>query len=216
MATPTRTRMDTFISDSPADGDFMLVGFCSSAADLIGAKSEKDVLAEFGCERIFGPDPRRFVSGEAIEYLRPGDVLVVATMARLAPSIDEIAFFVERLHKSDVAVHVVDGRVELAHSESFVKTMCMLANFFRATPKHRTAKVNPVKQVRGRPAALNEDDRERAAQLLRRTTVVEVARILNVCPATIYRYFPRGTVRPLKSDLALKSAEAKSDVASVR
>lgn len=176
----------------------MVVGFCYEFG-APGAPADADVLGEIRCERIFRSDVSSTVTKETIEFLRHGDVLVVAEVARLAPTIEDLLLLVERLHRDHIGVHCIrDGIVPgLPTGESFGEVCATLARFCREAAQARLA---AQKRGRGRPTALSPEDRERAARLLKRATVIEVASLLRVSPATIYRYFPRGKLGPKPAD----------------
>lgn len=171
----------------------MLIGFCTDAATAAGAPADAEILREIGCARVFGPDASRFVTAEVIDYLRPGDVLVIADIARLAGSIEELVTIVERLHHTNVAIHAVRNEIVpgTAIGDSFGQACAVLAKFCRATAPAESIR-KPRNGRRGRPSALSPEDQAHAERLLMRENVLEVARLLRVSPATIYRYFPRG------------------------
>jgi DNA invertase Pin-like site-specific DNA recombinase len=169
----------------------VLIGFYDDSNEGLDP-AEENVLRDVGCERIFSAGRGRYVSEEVIEFLRPGDTLVVHDISRLAGTIKDTLFLVERLHKSGVSVHALRNNVVpgTAVGDSFGTICAILADTSRNTDAQDSADRKSNGQ-RGRPASLSAEDQARAERLLQRASVLDVARLLRVSPATIYRYFPR-------------------------
>lgn len=165
----------------------MRVGLYADEASADG-RQELVLLEEAGCGRVFGP--AALVSEDVIEYLRPGDTLVVVSLARLATTLSGLILLLERLQAAGVAVHAIETQIVpgTAVGDAFGQVCSVLAAFHRSVassdPKQK-------KSRRGRPVVLAPDDQARAERLLKRASVLEVARLMKVSPATIYRYFPR-------------------------
>jgi DNA invertase Pin-like site-specific DNA recombinase len=189
----------------------VLVGFHSAAAG--GGESDSDALRGIDCARLFGSDESQFVTQEAMDFLRAGDVLVIADIARLAPSIEAMMTVVERLHQAGISVHAVrNGIVPGAPFGDSFGIMCTrLAQFCRASTPPTQG--NARKARRGRPNALRPEDQERAERLIKRQSVIEVARLLHVSPATLYRHFRnrRGAAKSGAKPATKPSAVAKRD-----
>jgi DNA invertase Pin-like site-specific DNA recombinase len=177
-------------------GDNVLIGFASDAPALNGEMADAELLRELGCERVLSAAQGVFITEDIIDYLRPGDVLVVADLARLESDLAKLIYLVERLHKAGVGLQV--ARTEIAPGtaagDSFPKLCAILAEFCRTSPPQSPDRATRSIRARGRPAALPPEAQKRAERLLKsgRTSVNEIARVLNVSPATVYRYFPRG------------------------
>ena len=168
-------------------GDGVLVGFYADAVSADGRR-ELELLEEAGCGRVFGP--AALLPEDVIEYLRPGDTLLVVTLFRLATSLPGLILLFERLQEAGVGVHAIDNRVVPGTTigDAFGQVCSILAGL------HRAATSGAAKEKRGRrgrPIMLTPEDQARAERLLKRASVIEVARLLKVSPATIYRHFPR-------------------------
>lgn len=168
------------------------MGFYTDAAVANDGQSDTEILRGIECARLFGSAASQFVTEEVIDYLRPGDVLVVADIARLASSLESMMKVVERLHTGGIAIHAVRNNItpNSAVGDAFGSVCALLARFCRDVMEPKS-KIKPGQRRRGRPIALRPDDQQQAERLLKRASVLEVARLLSVSPATLYRYFPR-------------------------
>lgn len=167
----------------------MLIGFCLKDEGQ-PHPNEEDMLRDAGCERIFS-SVRGVVSNEVIDYLRPGDTLVIADVVRLGATIKDAISTVEQLQKRGVLIRSLHDPIVPGTSvgDSFGNICAILAEAYRGTTDESEKK--PRTGQKGRPAALRPEEQARAEQLLQQASVLEVARILKVSPATLYRYFPR-------------------------
>ena len=164
----------------------MRIGFYADSA-AVGERPEVELLEEVGCGRIFGPGDR--LSEDVIEFLRPGDTIVVTHLSRLAKSLESLIVLIERLQTMGVSVHAIQNQIVPGTpvGDAFGQACSILAEFQRSTKTESRDK----RGRKGRPIVLNPEDQVRAERLLKRASVLEVARLLKVSPATIYRYFPR-------------------------
>jgi DNA invertase Pin-like site-specific DNA recombinase len=192
----------------------MLIGLGINAVDGHGACNDEPMLRSMGCDRIFlaGDELElKLKLDEVIQYVRSGDVLAVTELARIGNNADSVIATALRLRNAGASLRcdrcgVVPGQVL---GDAFLEVCVLLYGVshtrdstLQGVADHRGRTSRP----RGRPSALSPDDQARAARLLqeRRATVIEVARLLKVSPATIYRYFPRGRS---PADLRIASAQ---------
>lgn len=175
----------------------MLIGFTANWDDD-SASSEQALLHELGCERIFSGS-EGFITEDVLDFVRPGDTLVLSDITALGKSLQDVVLMAERLYKRGISIHAIrSGLIPgSAVGDNFANVCSILAEMLRASGD----KVTNLKKSsgRGRPAALTPEEQARAARLLQRASVLEVARLLKVSPATIYRYFPRRH-HPLRTD----------------
>lgn len=164
---------------------------------------EVAALEALGCEKVFtDPETRR---GErpnfraALDFLRPGDILVVPALHHLGIDIESIVLLVERLRRSGVGVRVGDLFVpETPMGDAFSLTCREFGRLVEPPAEAETAAPGASRR-RGRPQALSAKDLAKARRLLGESTmtVSDVARALGVSPATVYRYFPRRAPKPI-------------------
>lgn len=166
-------------------------------ADAAG--SEMHALAVLGCERVFSDTddtrhPERPGLRAALEFLQAGDVLLVPALRHLGRDVESVVLLVDRLRLANVSVRLgavpEDGR--LAPSEALALVCRELAELIEPDQPAPAGLTGPARR-RGRPQALSPKDIAKARRMLAGGgfTVPDVARILGVSAATVYRYFPR-------------------------
>ncbi|QJP13497.1 helix-turn-helix domain-containing protein [Starkeya sp. ORNL1] len=168
------------------------------------AAGDVAALEALGCEKVF-TDSDGARRGEranfraALDFLRPGDVLVVPALRHLGSDIESIVLLVERLRRSGVSVRIGDMIVpQTPTGDAFNMTCREFARLVEPPPEAETAAPGGARR-RGRPQALSAKDLAKARRLLAESTmtVSDVARALGVSPATVYRYFPRRAPKPI-------------------
>lgn len=170
----------------------MIIGFGKKES----AEDDSKVLDSSGCERIFlyeGVFERKDRLDQLFEFARSGDVVVVADFNRFGSTIREVLDVVARLHENDVGLKVEKyGIVPGAALGNEFGAVCSILRSIEA----QTAASSNLHRRRGRPNVLDPETQAKALQLLSsKASVLEVARVLRVSPATIYRYFPKRSGR---------------------
>ncbi len=163
----------------------MLLGFAPNAR----MATDVEILGEMKCERIFSASDGFYTFEDIAGYLRPGDTLAVVSLLRLSHDMGGVVHIVDLLHRYGVSLCIPGTQIESDRkfAELFVDSCSILAELFPADPKSEHA----IRR-RGRPAALPLELHGQVKHLLaKHHSVADVARMLNVSPATIYRYFPR-------------------------
>jgi DNA invertase Pin-like site-specific DNA recombinase len=164
-----------------------------------------DALQKADCIRIYtekasGAQRDRPELIAALDYMRPGDTLVVWKLDRLARSLKQLIETVERLEKSQIGLLSLSENIDTTTSTGRLvfHIFASLAEFERSVIRDRTmAGLKAAKdkgKIGGRPPALETDDITIAKTLLKDSniTVEEVAKRMNVAPSTLYRHFPGG------------------------
>ncbi|KAA5801066.1 recombinase family protein [Alkalicaulis satelles] len=159
-----------------------------------------DALKGIGCERIYeekasGAQRDRPELKAAIEYLRPGDVLVVWKLDRLARSLRQLIETVEGLQEKGIGfVSLTEGIDTTSPGGKLVfHVFGALAEFEREMIRERTKAGLQAAKARGRrlgrPAALTPDQIEMARALKQagNHSMPQIARQLGVSRATLYR-----------------------------
>jgi DNA invertase Pin-like site-specific DNA recombinase len=158
------------------------------------------VLEQIGCERLIlvrDQQHAKLKLEELMQYLRPGDVLAVTEVGRLGADLEAILLAVERLRKLGATLRsekcgIVPGT---PFGNVFTEACGVLLDVVRGNLSEDVGKFAVGKgkrPKRGRPAVLSLDGQYKANKLLaeQKLSVPQVARMLKVSPATIYRYFP--------------------------
>lgn len=169
----------------------MIIGFTRKAGSA-NDESEIDVLRRADCERIYSPAQGVFSFEQFVDYLRADDIAVIADLSQVGDNLNDIVLSISRLHSIGATLHVADTDIRPGTplGNSFTGACSILARYSMSSRAHST----PVNgRRRGRPRALENTTIDRAERLLKsgRMSVHEIAHVLGVSPATIYRYFPR-------------------------
>lgn len=166
---------------------------------------QTDALEAAGCERIFveaasGAQRDRPVLQSALDYMRPGDTLVVWKLDRLARSMRQLIDTVELLQSKGMGLRSLTEAIDTttASGKLVFHIFGALAEFERAIIRERTRAGLEAACARGRkggrPRSLTTKDLAIAKGMLRDPdiNIADVAAKLNVSTATLYRHLPGG------------------------
>ena len=183
----------------------MLIGYARVSTQEQNLEAQLDALQAAGCERTFtekasGAQRDRPELKAAIDYMRPGDTLVVWKLDRLARSLKQLIETVEGLGERDIGLRSLTEQLDTTSpgGRLVFHIFGALAEFERAIIRERTmAGLEAARsrgRVGGRPPSLNEKDLAAARALMSNPeiTVAEIARRLGVHPSTLYRAIPGG------------------------
>src|SRR5512144_968273 len=186
----------------------MLVGYArvSTADQTLGL--QKDALAQAGCERLFadtasGARADRPGLVEAVEFLRPGDSLVVWRLERLGRSVRHLIDTLGALDQRGIGFRSLQEQIDTTTSggKLVFHVFGALAEFERDLIRERTQAGLIAARARGRrggrPKAL--DARKAAiAQALyndKTNAITDICRTLRISRATLYRSITPGPQR---------------------
>lgn len=183
----------------------MLVGYARVSTQDQTPALQLDALNQAGCERIFvekasGAQRDRPELKAALDYVRPGDTLVVWKLDRLARSLKQLIETVELLEQRHIGFRSLTENIDTttAGGKLVFHIFGSLAEFERSIIRERTVAGLEAARARGRtggrPPALTEKDLAAVKALLRDPgiTVEDVAKRLKVAPSTLYRHLPGG------------------------
>jgi DNA invertase Pin-like site-specific DNA recombinase len=167
-------------------------------------QAQLDALRGAGCEKIFeeklsGAQRDRPQLQAALDYVRPGDTLVVWKLDRLARSLKQLIETVEMLSEREIGLRSLTEAIDTTSpgGRLVFHVFGALAEFERSIIRERTtaglAAARARGRVGGRPRALSENDLHIAQTLLqdRKLTVAQIAQRLGVAPSTLYKHLPR-------------------------
>lgn len=192
----------------------MNIGYARVSTAEQNLTLQTDALAAAGCERVFietasGAQRDRPELGCALDYMRPGDTLVVWKLDRLARSMRQLIDTVELLQSNGIGLRSLSETIDTTTAGGMLvfHVFGALAEFERAMIRERTRAGLEAARARGRkggrPRRLTPKNIAMAKSMLRDPgiTVADAAEALGVSPATLYRQFPggRGAIAPLKS-----------------
>lgn len=160
-----------------------------------------DALAAAGCERVFtdfasGARTDRPQLAAALDYLRPGDTLVVWKLDRLGRTLSHLIELCTLLHSRGVQFASLTEGMDTATpmGRLLYSLMGALAEFERELVRERTlaglAAARAAGRTGGRPRALTPQQVEQV-RILRAAgrSPTEIARTLGVSRSTAYRAF---------------------------
>jgi DNA invertase Pin-like site-specific DNA recombinase len=158
------------------------------------------VLKKAGCQKIFrekasGASRQRPEFQRMLDQIRPGDIIVVWKLDRLARSTRDLLNTMETISETGAKFESLSE--PWANTTTHVGKMIMtvfagIAEFERDLIRERTGAGREAARKRGvqfgRPRKLNPDQRKLAGQLLAEGKAVkDIARTFQVHEATIYR-----------------------------
>jgi len=187
----------------------MLIGYARVSTEEQDTALQRDALLAAGCERLFeetasGSRIDRLELQAALEFARSDDTIVVWKLDRLARSLSQLIQTVEALERRGVGIRSLTETIDstTAGGKLIFHIFGALAEFERSVIRERTREglmaARRRGRVGGRPRALSEADITVARTLLADPSipVAEIARRLNVSPATFYRHLRGGRSAP--------------------
>ncbi len=182
----------------------MLIGYARVSTRDQNYELQLDALDAAGCARIFeeklsGAQRDRPELKAALDYVRPGDALVVWKLDRLARSLKQLIETVEMLSERKIGFCSLTEKIDTTTSGGrlIFHIFGALAEFERSIIRERTTAGLTAARARGRvggrPPALSASDFRVAQTLLKdgELTVAEIAERLHVAPSTLYKHVPR-------------------------
>src|SRR5512146_2655675 len=179
----------------------MLVGYArvSTADQTLGLQN--DALTQAGCERVFtdtasGSRTDRPGLDEALEFLRPGDTLVVWRLDRLGRSLRHLIDTLGGLDQRGIGFRSLQEQIDTTTSggKLVFHVFGALAEFERDLIRERTSAGLLAARARGRLGGRPRVLDERKAQIARAlyadksNAVADICRTLRISRATLYRY----------------------------
>lgn len=186
----------------------MIIGYaCVSTIDQDTAL-QTDALRAAGCERIFeenasGAKEDRPELARALDHARPGDVLTVWTLDRLARSLKQLLLVLDDLNARGVGFRCIAPAIDTTTPEGrlLYSITGAFAEFERAIIQQRTKAGLRAALARGRkggrPPALTPADIIAARAMLSdpKISVAQVAERFGVGRTTLYRHVPEARTR---------------------
>ena len=199
-----RGRPATGRADLPR-GAGALVGYARVSTVDQSTDLQLDALTKAGCIRVFaesasGARRDRPELARALDYMRPGDTLVVWKLDRLARSLKQLVETVEALEAQGIGFRSLTESIDTTTpgGKLVFHIFAALAEFERGIIRERTrAGLDAARargKVGGRPRALSDQDLQAAKALLTdpSITMEQAAKRLGVSVATLHRYLPGG------------------------
>ena len=192
-----------------------LIGYARVSTSDQNLELQLDALKEAGCRRVFeetasGANKARPQLRDALDFLRPGDTLVVWKLDRLARSLQQLIEVIEQLHKRGCGFKSLTEAIDTttAGGRLIFHIFGALAEFERSIIRERTMAGLDAARARGRkggrPRLMNEDSLIVAQALLRDgvLTVKDIAKQIGVSEPTLYKYLPSPRSSTARGDKA--------------
>jgi DNA invertase Pin-like site-specific DNA recombinase len=192
------------VLDLPA-GERNLIGLARVSTDAQDARLQHDALTGAGCGRIYTEKVSTRKAGAerqglaaALDYLRPGDTLVVWKLDRLGRSVKEVLTIADDLHARSIGVRILTGKLSGSYSprgegKFFFTMMAAFAELERDIIHERTmaglAAARAQGKVGGRPTVMDPDKLAAArARRARGESPTQIAKALGISGASVYRH----------------------------
>ncbi|BBM87081.1 recombinase family protein [Candidatus Uabimicrobium amorphum] len=179
----------------------MFIGYARVSTDDQSLDGQIDALEKAGCEKIFqehvsGVKKDRKALNEALEYLRPGDTLVVYRLDRLGRSVRQLIEFVNELKEKQVLFKSISEAIDTSTptGQFFFHITAAFAELERNLIRERTQVGLRAARARGRKGGrkkvIDKQTFEIALQLYEenKTPVTEFCKRLGIAKRTFYRY----------------------------
>ena len=208
------------LAPEPAVRTGALIGYArvSTSGQLLDR--QQHALAEAGCLRVFadklsGKNADRPELAACLDYLRPGDTLVVPSLDRLSRSLADLIQIVTTLRRRGIGFKSLHEALDTTTpgGRLVFHVFAALAEFIRELIVEGTREGLDAARGRGarlgRPPAMTAEQIRHAHDLLTRpdNTVSSIARLLGVSRATIYKYVPEVTTGRQAVAAALPSGQ---------
>ncbi len=180
-----------------------LIGYARVSTSDQNPLLQLDALDAAGCLKVFseeasGSQADRPQLKAALDYLRPGDSLVVWKLDRLARSLTQLIATIEAVHHAECGFRSLTETIDTTTPSGRLvfHIFGALTEFERSIIRERTLAGLKSARARGRrggrPPLMNDQKRSVAETLLRdgKLTVKEVADQIGVSDSTLYKHFP--------------------------
>lgn len=187
------------------------IGYARVSTSDQNPSLQVDALTAAGCTRTFieaasGARCDRPQLKAALDYIRPGETLVVWKLDRLARSLPQLIATIESLQRSGCGFKSLTESIDTttASGKLVFHIFAALTEFERSIIRERTiAGLQAARsrgRIGGRPKAMNDQKLTVAKALIQdqTLTLAQVADQVGVSEATLYKYIPH----PRSADVA--------------
>ena len=172
----------------------MLFGFGLRYYERDAESEDERVLQAMNCDRIYLAERYSqvpLILEEMKLALRKDDIVALRCLSCLGNGLEQVLGAITSLHVMGVGFRI--DALEIAPGGPFDRALGPICEMLLRAAPHGHPRASDHARRRGRPVALTDRDKARAEHLLieRNASVLEIARLLRVSPATIYRNFPQ-------------------------
>lgn len=179
------------------------IGYARVSTDGQNLERQLDALTAAGCRRIFaekqsGRDVDRPELTTCLEFMHPGDTLVVPSLDRLSRSLQDLITTVGDLRRRGVGFTSLHENLDTTTpgGRLVFHVFAALAEFIRelivAGTREGLAAARARGRVGGRPTVVTPEIIRAARDMLPNpeASVTAIARLLGVSPGTLYNHIP--------------------------
>jgi DNA invertase Pin-like site-specific DNA recombinase len=162
-----------------------------------------DALKAAGCRRVFadkksGKDTDRPELAAALEFIRPGDTLVVPSLDRLSRSLQDLITMVGDLRRREVGFTSLHENLDTTTpgGRLVFHVFAALAEFIReliiSGTREGLAAARMRGRIGGRPTVVTPEIIRAARDMLPNldNSITAIAKLLGVSPGTLYNHIP--------------------------
>lgn len=179
----------------------MLIGYARVSTDDQNLHLQHDELRKSGCEKFFddkitGSKIERPGLNAAIEFARPGDVIIVWRLDRLSRSLKDLIDMIALLDSKEIGLKSLHESIDTTSSSGklIFHIFGALAEFERNLIRERTHAGLKAARSRGkmggRPKKLNPEKVKLAQDLYNQKTrtIKQICELVGVSKPTLYKY----------------------------
>lgn len=191
------------LAAEPADPTGIKIGYARVSTGGQNLERQLDALKAAGCRRIFaekrsGAGAERAELAAALEFMQPGDTLVVPSLDRLSRSLQELITTVAELRRREIGFTSLHESLDTTTpgGRLVFHVFAALAEFIReliiSGTREGLAAARARGRVGGRPTVITPDLLRAARDLLPNPehSVTSIAKLLGVSAGTLYNHIP--------------------------
>ena len=191
------------LAPEPAMPTDIKIGYARVSTGGQKLDRQLDALRQAGCRRIFadkksGKDTDRPELAAALEFMQPGDTLVVPSLDRFGRSLHDLITMVATLRRRGVGFTSLHENLDTTTpgGRLVFHVFAALAEFIReliiAGTREGLAAARERGRVGGRPTVVTADIIRAARDMLPNPehSITSIAKLLGVSPGTLYNHIP--------------------------
>jgi DNA invertase Pin-like site-specific DNA recombinase len=176
------------------------IGYARVSTDEQDTALQEEALQRAGCEKVFSEHASggrwdRPQLHAMLDFLRPGDTVVVHRLDRLSRSLKDLIHILEKIEQSGATFTSISERIETdtPAGRAMLQIAGVFAEFERSIIRDRTLAGVRRAQANGkhcgRPGKLSDEQKAEIARLVHsgQKSQAEVARLFSADPATVCR-----------------------------
>jgi DNA invertase Pin-like site-specific DNA recombinase len=191
------------LAAEPSDPSGIKIGYARVSTGGQNLERQLDALKAAGCRRIFaekrsGAGAERAELAAALEFMQPGDTLVVPSLDRLSRSLQELITTVAELRRREIGFTSLHESLDTTTpgGRLVFHVFAALAEFIReliiSGTREGLAAARARGRIGGRPTVITPDLLRAARDMLPNPehSVTSIAKLLGVSAGTLYNHIP--------------------------